>query len=110
MSEDKKNKGFQSLGDILNIFPEEDISTSSTLRKKKKKGTAYAWQDFALHVIKELNIPNFKRGAVFKVCKENSKEAVERAMNDTKELCQTGEKWKYFFKVITSPPGTPDNK
>ena len=69
-------------------------------KKAVQKAPAYPWQDLALRVIKDLRIPNFKRGAVFKVCKENSKEAVERAMNDTKELCKSGEKWKYFFKVI----------
>ncbi|OGF25895.1 hypothetical protein A2331_06325 [Candidatus Falkowbacteria bacterium RIFOXYB2_FULL_34_18] len=98
MSEDKQNKGFQSLGDILNISKEEDCFDG--LKTNKRKGTAYVWQDFALRVIKELNIPSFKRSAVFKICKENSKETVERAMNDTKELCKTGERWKYFFKII----------
>lgn len=91
MEEDKKNKGFQSLGDLF----------SNIQKQEKKRTTAYSWQDFALHVIKELNIPNFKKSAVFKICKENPREVVERAMNDTKELCQSGEKWKYFFKIIS---------
>ncbi len=68
--------------------------------KKNKKMPAYAWQDLALRVIKELNIPDFKRSAVFKVCKQKSRIYIEKALNDTKELCQSGEKWKYFFKVI----------
>ncbi len=87
--DDDSNNGMQSLGDIFKAKVPET-----------KKATAYAWQELALRVIKDLAIPNFKRGAVFKVCKENSKEIVERAMNDTKELCTTGEQWKYFFKVI----------
>ena len=82
-----KNKGFEKLGDLFG-------------RGQAKKPPAYAWQDLALRIIKELKIPNFKRGAVFRVCKVNSKQAVETALNDTKELCQTGERWKYFFKVI----------
>ena len=65
-----------------------------------KKPPAYPWQDLALRVIKELNIPDFKRGAVFKVCKENSRAFVETCLNDTKELCQTGVAWKYFFKTV----------
>lgn len=68
--------------------------------KKTQKAPAYPWQDLALRVIKELNIPGFKRASVFKACKIKSKEAIERAMNDTKELCKSGEKWKYFFKVL----------
>ena len=86
----KINKGLEKLGKI--------IGTKST-----KKPPAYQWQDLALRVIKELAVPNFKRNAVFKVCKENSKNIIEKALNDTKELCKTGERWKYFFKVISKP-------
>lgn len=78
----------QSLGDIF------------AAKAPAKKAPAYEWQDLALQVIKELNIPNFKRNAVFKVCKEHPKQFILNAMNDTKELCETGEKWKYFFKVV----------
>lgn len=87
-----KNTEFQSIGDIFKKQTTDDA----------KKTTAYEWQSFALRIIQDLNIPNFKRGAVFKVCKNNSKEAVERCLNDTKELCKAGEKWKYFFKVVGS--------
>ena len=66
------------------------------------KPPAYEWQDMALRIIKDLGIPGFKRSAVFKVCKDLPKISVERAVNETKELCQTGQKWKYFFKVIDS--------
>lgn len=69
-------------------------------KKPQKAPPAHEWQDLALHVIEELKVPNFKRGSVFKICKERSKDQVLRAMNDTKELCKTGEQWKYFFKVI----------
>lgn len=67
---------------------------------KPVKAPAYPWQDLALRVIKDLAIPNFKRSSVFKICKEKTAQEVERAINDTKELCQGGEKWKYFFKVV----------
>lgn len=70
-------------------------------KKPTKKPPAYQWQDLALRVIDELSIPNFKRNAVFKICKEEPREVILRAMNDTKELVQAGEKWKYFFKVIS---------
>jgi len=70
--------------------------------KKTVKPPAYPWQDLALRIIKELGIPNFKRSAVFKVCKEHPSQKIELALNDTKELCQSGSKWKYFFKIIDS--------
>jgi len=81
------DKGFEKISAVLGT-------------RAGKKPPAYPWQDLALRVIKELNIPNFKRAAVFKVCKENSKQFVETCLNDTKELCKTGVAWKYFFKVV----------
>lgn len=74
-----------------------------------KKPPAYPWQELALRVIKELNIPGFKRNSVFKVCKVNTSQFVERCLNDTKELCQTGQKWKYFFKLIDLGPARQEN-
>ncbi len=84
-----KNSQPQSLGDIF------------ANRAPAKKPPAYEWQDLALRVVKELGIPNFKRNSVFKVCKENRKEFILQCLNDTKELCETGEKWKYFFKLVS---------
>ena len=78
---------FQSLSDILKT-------------KKTVKPPAYPWQDLALRVIKELGIPNFKRSAVFKICKEKPAHEIEIALNDTKELAKDGNRWKYFFKII----------
>ncbi|MBU1037003.1 hypothetical protein KKF32_03125 [Patescibacteria group bacterium] len=69
-------------------------------QKKAFKPPAYPWQELALQVIEELNIPNFKKNAVFKVCKDYPKSFIERCLNDTKELCQTGKKWQYFFKLV----------
>lgn len=66
------------------------------------KPPAYEWQDLALRIIQELGVPPFKRNSVFRVTKNNSKEFVEKALNETKELCRSGEKWKYFFKVVDS--------
>ncbi len=70
-----------------------------------KKPPAYEWQDLALRVINELNVPDFKRGSVFKVCKEafeaGAQVRIIQALTDTQELCQTGQKWQYFFKVLT---------
>lgn len=77
------------------------------LAKPAIKAPAYPWQELALRVIKELNIPNFKRSSVFKICKEKEAQIVERAINDTKELCKGGEQWKYFFKVIDLPANAP---
>ena len=69
-------------------------------KTETKKPPAYQWQDFALQIIADLGVPNFKRGSIFKICKDQSKEKIQRALNDTKELCKSGEKWKYFFKVM----------
>ncbi len=68
--------------------------------RKTVKPPAYPWQDLALRIIRDLGIPGFKRGAVFKVCKEKPANQIEIALNDTKELCKTGARWKYFFKII----------
>lgn len=83
------DKGFENLGSIF-----------ASRKPKTVKAPAYEWQDLALRIIAELNVPGFKRNSIFKVCKENSKEAVERALNDTKELCKSGSRWAYFLKVI----------
>ena len=78
-------------------------SLAEILDKKQPavKAPAYQWQDLALQIIKELNIPGFKRNSVFKACKDHPRPVILKAMNDTKELCQSGEKWKYFFKVLS---------
>jgi hypothetical protein len=65
------------------------------------KAPAYDWQDLALRIIAELSIPGFKRSAVFKACRDYPRVVIEKALNDTKELCKKGESWKYFFKVLT---------
>ncbi|OGF27950.1 hypothetical protein A2303_06320 [Candidatus Falkowbacteria bacterium RIFOXYB2_FULL_47_14] len=88
---DEKKSDITGIGDILKS-------------RQIKKPPAYAWQDLALRVVKELKIPPFKKGAVFKVCKEHPSQTILNAMNDTKELCKTkGAGWKYFFKIIGSP-------
>ncbi len=69
-------------------------------RQNQQKPPAYPWQDLALRAIKELNAPPFKRSAIFKICKNLPKEVVERCLADTRELCKTGSKWQYFFKIV----------
>lgn len=93
----QKNQGFEQLGDIF--------------RKKavQKKPPAYEWQDLALRVIQDLRIPNNKRSSVFKVCKIHHKEFIEKCLNDTKELCDQGEMWKYFFKLINERQRSKDD-
>ncbi|PLX20971.1 hypothetical protein C0584_04270 [Candidatus Parcubacteria bacterium] len=80
---------FQSIGDLF------------SKKKDQKKPPAHEWQDLALRIIQELKVPNFKRNSVFKVCKENSKQFIETCLSDTKELCKTGSKWSYFFKLVS---------
>lgn len=86
----KIDDGFQNLGSIF----------ASRVQVKKVKPPAHEWQDLALTIIKELSVPTFKRNSIFKVCKDNDKIAIERALNDTRELCKSGQKWSYFLKVI----------
>lgn len=76
---------------------------SDILKNKspQKKAPAYKWQDLALRIIKELNIPPHKKSSVFKVCKVNSEEFILKCLVDTKELCETRDKWKYFFKLTS---------
>lgn len=88
----KINKGPENIKDIL--------AKKKPTEEPTIKPPAYPWQDLALKIIKELNIPNFKRGAVFKVCKENPKHFIEGCLSDTKDLCKAGERWKYFFKLV----------
>ncbi|PIP34222.1 hypothetical protein COX69_04340 [Candidatus Falkowbacteria bacterium CG_4_10_14_0_2_um_filter_48_10] len=80
------NQGLTGIKDIL-------------AKKSGSKPPTHIWQEFALRVISELRIPAFKRNAVFLVCKTNSRHFLEQCLNDTKELCQQGEAWKYFFKL-----------
>jgi hypothetical protein len=93
-----KTDNFKSFGDLM---------------KKKvavKKPPAYQWQELALKIITDLNIPNQKKSSVFKICKQYNRQIVEKALNDTKELCKTGEAWRYFFKIIDKKPDKPDFK
>ena len=79
----------------------QDLSSIFANKKEGQKPPAYQWQDLALRAIKELNIPSFKRSSIFKVCKNYNRNDIEKALDDTKELCLEGEKWKYFFKLIS---------
>lgn len=88
----KIDQGLEKIGDIF--------GSKSKKSGQRPPAPAYAWQDLALQVVKELNIPDFKRSAVFKVCKIKPRVYIEKCLNDTKELCRTGEPWKYFFKVV----------
>lgn len=69
--------------------------------RKVTKAPAYPWQDMALHIIKELDVPGFKRNSVFKVCKDFDRNFVEKCFDDTKELAKEGERWRYFFKLVS---------
>jgi len=81
----------------------EKISHIFQNKKKIIKPPAYQWQDLALRIIEDLKVPPFKKNSVFKICKENGHEFVEKCLDDTKELAQ-GENWKYFFKLVAKNP------
>ncbi len=84
--------------------PSEPLSFKDIVSNKKSavKAPAYVWQDLALKIERELHIPAFKRSAVFKVCKDYPRSVIERCLADTKELCVSGDQWKYFFKVVAT--------
>lgn len=87
-----KNKGFESLGSLFD----------KGKKSPHAKAPAYEWQDLALQVIEKLNVPQHKKSSVFKLCKNKPKVFIERCLSDTEELCESGEQWKYFFKVAGS--------
>lgn len=103
------NLFFQALGLLAKVLYDIEVmeikdnfqSINQVLMAKKfKKTPAYEWQALALRVINELEIPNFKRSAVFKVCRDLSKKAIEQCLIDTKELAKPGSgRWQYFFKL-----------
>lgn len=82
-------------------MPYHDFEKINDLFNRKRiKPPAYQWQEFALRIIKELVIPDSKKSAVFKVCRDYPKNFIEQCLVDTKELSQRAEKWKYFFKLV----------
>ncbi len=83
----KKDDGLQSLGGLFG-------------KVEEKKPPAYQWQEVALNIIKEFNVPFNRKSSVFKACKDKHKNVVARCITDTRELCKSGEKWRYFFKLI----------
>lgn len=82
--------------------PIEPLSFKEILENKKSapKTPAYVWQDLALKIERELQIPKFKRNSIFKVCRDYPRVVIERCLADTKELCTSGEQWKYFLKLV----------
>lgn len=80
----------------------KDIKSILEEKVDRKKPPAYEWQDLALKIIKDLNVPDFKKSSIFKVCRDSNKTKIMSALTDTKELCNSGQKWKYFLKVMTS--------
>lgn len=91
-----EKKDFVSMGSLFDKMKDQTKKTS------QKKPPAHEWQELALKIIDELSIPPFKRSSVFKICKNHPKVFIERCLNDTRELCDKGEKWKYFFKLISA--------
>lgn len=82
------NEGPQSIGEIFKK------------PRTEKKPPAHPWQELALQIIDQLSIPPLKRNSVFRVCKTYQRDYILKCFNDTKELCKTGEQWKYFFKLV----------
>ena len=84
------------------MIKSENFKSFGELMKKRtvKKAPAYEWQELALKIIEEFKVPANKKSSVFMTCKKYNKQIVLRAYNDTKELCKSGEQWRYFFKIV----------
>jgi hypothetical protein len=95
------NDGLKKIGDLFN----EKKYRQADPAGRSQHLPSYPWQDLALRVIQELGVPDFKRSAVFKICKLKPRINIEKYLNDTKELCHSGEKWKYFFKIAGGKNG-----
>lgn len=85
----------------------QQIADIFKTKKSDKKSPAYQWQDLALRIIEELNIPQSKKNSVFKVCKDYEKNYIEKCLDDTKELATGSGRWRYFFKLISENKKTP---
>lgn len=92
----KKDQGFESLGDLFQKG------------RSEKKPPTYEWQELALRIIEELRVPKNKKSSVFKACKQYPKVYIEKCFNDTKELCEGEEKWRYFFKLVNGSKNSKD--
>ncbi|MCX6793001.1 MAG: hypothetical protein NTY12_03155 [Candidatus Falkowbacteria bacterium] len=94
------------------VKKEEPVSFGDILKTKTagKKPPAYAWQDLALRIQKELRIPPFKRSSIFKACRDYPRSVIERCLADTKELCKSGEQWRYFFKTLATSHQTENTE
>lgn len=86
----KKNNGFTTMSDVI----------KNRGAVKTPKPPAYKWQDKALQIIADLDIPPNKKSSVFKACRDKNQIFIERCLTDTKELCKKGEQWRYFFKLL----------
>ncbi|MCX6785604.1 MAG: hypothetical protein NTZ18_01990 [Candidatus Komeilibacteria bacterium] len=83
------SEGFKNIKEIFN-----------NRRQAGPKPPVYPWQDMALRIIKQLAIPPYKKSAIFKVCRDLPQSYILGCFSDTQELCKSGEKWRYFFKLI----------
>lgn len=116
MQNNNLNLKFRTAKDIAGGEKREnrksELSTFADIAKKfkPKKPTSHGWQALALRIIQELGVPANKKSSVFRVCKTNSEIYIERCFNDTKELCQAGSKWQYFFKVVNNAKKELDEK
>lgn len=90
----KINEGFTKIGFTLDKF-----KTAPVIKDKLQ-----SWQDLALGIIKDLNIPAKDRSMIFLVCKRFGRSYIERCLNTTKEKARGDLKGHYFIKVIYSKP------
>lgn len=66
--------------------------------KQQKETKTLPWQELALDIIKELRVPVYQKGSVFKCCKTDERRA-RFALTDCQELGKRH--LKYFFKVYS---------
>jgi hypothetical protein len=97
------------LSNIKNLAIIQNMDSIQDIFKSKKitKAPAHMWQEMALKIITELNVPPFKRSSVFKVCKNLERNFIEKCFDDTKELAKGKDAWRYFFKLTSQTENKP---
>lgn len=77
------------------------IDLSRYQKPQEKKRAIHRWQELALTIIKELKVPAYERGLIFKICCENPEAYVEHCFNETKECAKDMSRAShYFVKLI----------
>ena len=79
------------LQDVLNILNKKEHKICIVSNKKKIPLGIFTDEDIRRKLIKKNSMNSPVKG-------NYNKNFIEKCLDDTKELCERGDKWKYFFK------------